>query len=1083
MKKTALFLLMIACLAFTNASSQKVTLSGKGLSLEEVFNQIKAQTGYDFVYNQDDIDHAKKVDLQVKNAPLIDVLDECLRPQGFTYEIRNKIIGIKRPVIKKPSPNHVSVTGLVIDTSAGGTPLPDASVLIEGSQTAVRSGPNGYFTLENIDPNATLLISYVGYRPREMTIGKDAAFIYVPLEPGDGKLDEVQTIAYGKVSDRFNTGNVTTVKGSDLSIQPVGNPLLALQGLVPGLAITQVTGAPGGGITVQLRGQGGILSKTDPVYVVDGIPYDPSRNGTTVAGVNGNLAGGSMLNLINPADIESIDVLKDGDATAIYGSQGANGIILITTKKGRPGPGRFTLDAYSGLGSATTTPHYLGLAPYLSMRHEALRNDSTAVAATDYDINGTWDSTQYSKWSKVLMGQVVHTDDLQGQFTGGSNNVQYFAGAGFHNESTVYPGNGGDKKGSVHLNVNGSTPDKKLNLQLTASWLSAVNTVQSANVTPLMSTAADAPPTYQPNDSLNWQNGTYTNPLAPLTVRYNNHSHTLITSALLTFHATRDLDLKVNAGYNDIYDRDFQGTPATTVDPSIFAYLDPSTFRNAIFDHDDSRSWIVEPQASFIHRVAKGVLTALAGAGYWHNTQKGRGFFGQGFHSDSSLSDLSKATTIAPLAELNDDYKYNAVFGRLNYNWNSKYIASFNGRYDGSSRFGPDRQFHFFGSAAAVWIFTAEPFFKRQFPWLSFGKLRGSYGTTGNDEIPGFLSQGTFDSTLNTYQGRHGLQPYTLSDPDISWESTRKLEFGLDLGFAKDRFLLNINYYRFRSSDLLLNTPLSAVTGFSGINENLPVVVGNQGLELSLQTANLKTARFSWTTTAMLTIPRNKLIRFDHLDQNPGEQDVLVVGHPLNVRRAFRSGGVDPQTGLYRFIDSSGKYTTQPLYPRDMTAIVRMDPSLYGSVSNRLQYKSFILEVLAFFNRQVNTNPNFAGNISPGTEGNNVLVQTAKAHWRYPGQTATIQRYGTGISTLMSYSNASESNLAYSNAGFIRCKNIYLAYQFPATLTKKMHMNSFTCYIKGQNLFTVSRYKDYDPETGTNIAPVRLLACGIKTSL
>jgi TonB-linked SusC/RagA family outer membrane protein len=1081
MKKMVFFLLTITCLLCTGAWGQKVTLSGKGLSLEKVFDQIKAQTGYDFVFNQDDIDKAKKVDLQVKNASIKEVLDQCLLPQGFTYEIRNKIIGIRRPAVKKPSANHISIEGLVVDSMAGSAPLPDASILIEGSQTAVRSGSNGYFTLEDIDPHVTLLISYVGYRSREMTIGKDAGFIYVPLEPGDGKLDEVQTIAYGKVSDRFNTGNVTTVKGSDLAMQPVGNTLIALQGLVPGLAITQLTGAPGGGVKVQLRGQSSIQSKTDPLYVIDGIPYDPSRNEISVADFNANLAGGSMLNMINPADIETIDVLKDADATAIYGSQGANGIILITTKKGRPGPARFTLDVYSGLGAATRMPHYLGLSSYLAMRHEALRNDSAAVAPTDYDINGLWDTTRYTNWPKVLMGQMVRTNDLQGQLTGGDNNIQYFAGAGFYNESTVYPGNGADKKGSVHLNVNGSTPDKKLDLQLTGSWLSAVNTVQSENVTSLMATAADAPPAYNSNDSLNWQDQTYTNALAPLTEQYNNRSHTLITSALLTFHVIRGLDLKANVGYNELYHREFQGTPATTTDPWIFAYDSASNFRSATVYHDDSRSWIIEPQANFMSLVGKGVLTALAGASYWHNTEKSGGAIGFHFPSDPSLSDLRNATMITPLQAEQDDYKYNALFGRLNYNWKSKYIASFNGRYDGSSRFGPDRQYHFFGSMAAVWIFTAEPFFGRRLPWLSFGKLRASYGATGNDRIPGFLSQGTFDSTFNTYQGVFGLQPASLGDPDISWESTRKMEIGLDLGFGKDRFLLNANYYRFRSSDLLLDAPLSAVTGFSGITENLPIVIGNQGLEIALQSINIKRAYFSWTTSVTLTIPSNKLIRFDNLEQTY-ELGQLVIGDPLNILHTYRSGGVDPQTGLYRFVDSSGNYTSQPQPLRDMTAIVRLDPSLYGSVTNRCQYKSFILEILIFFNRQVNTNPNFATYSSPGIEGNNVLVQTANARWRYPGQTATIQRFGTGLASLISYGNAWSSNLAYSNAAYIRCKNIYLAYQFPATVTKKMHMNNFTCYIKGQNLFTISPYKDYDPETGINIAPVRLLAGGIKAS-
>ena len=1083
MKMTTLVLIIV--LAHTGSAGYgQITLREKNASLEKVLAAIEKQTNYVFLYDPDDLKMGP-ITIAIKNTTLQETLEKVFKglPIEFTVVGNNVLIKKKRSEnVKKAMITDISIPGKVVDEN--GQPLPGVTVVNKRENKGTATDTSGSFVLSGTKGDI-LRFSFVGYKEKEISIGDPGyirdgvSFVYVLLEPGDGKLDEVQTIAYGKVSNRFNTGNVTTVKGSDLAMQPVGNPLLALQGLVPGLAITQLTGAAGGGVNVQLRGQSSIQSESDPLYVIDGIPYVLRSGGSLLRHFNPNLSGGSMLNMINPSDIESIDVLKDADATAIYGSQGANGVVLITTKKGRPGPARFTLDVYSGRGSATRSPHYLGLSPYLSMRHEALQNDQASVSATDYDINGTWDTTRYTNWSKVLMGQMVRTNDLQAQFTGGNNNIQYFAGGGFHNESTVYPGNGGDKKGSVHLNVNAATSDKKLELRLTGSWLSAANTVQPAQVTTLTAMAADAPAAYKPDGSLNWQDQTYNNPLAPLTAQYNNHSHTVLTSALLIFHAIKGLDLKANVGYNDLYDREFQGTPATLMDPWIFAYVDPSNYRYGAFYHDDCRSWVIEPQASFTRPLAKGVLTALAGASYRHTTEKSAGSFGEGFPSDSVLSDLSKAATVVPLSMQKDDYKYNALFGRLNYNWKNKYIVSFNGRYDGSSRFGPDRQFHLFSSLAGVWIFSAEPFFQQRLSWLSFGKLRASYGATGNDGVQGFTYQGVYDSTLYSYQGRYGLYPSGPADPDFSWESTRKMEIGLDLGFGKDRFLLNLNYYRFRSSNLQLGSQLSIVTGFGGVTQNLPVVIGNQGLELSLQTTNIKKDHFLWTTSATLTIPRNKLIRLDNLDQT-AEAGAVIIGYPLNIRKVFRSSGVDPQTGLYRFIDSSGKYTSRPQFGRDETAIVRMDPSLYGSVSNRLQYKSITLEVLIFFTRQVNINPNLTSNLPPGSEGNNVLVHTADARWRYPGQTAAVQRYGNGADALISYFRAAYSDLNYSNAAYIRCKNIYLAYQFPTTIIKKFHMNNFTFYIKGQNLFTISSYKDLDPETGTQIAPVRLVAAGIK---
>ncbi len=596
MKWTTLAFL-IAFLSIRSAASGQITLKEKNAPLEKVLADIEKQTKYVFLYDPDDFENVGAITVDVKNASLQETLRKCFK--GLTIEftvVGNNVLLKKMPPEKTIATTiaGVSITGKVVDEQ--GQALAGVTVISKRENQVRQTDSTGQFTITGAKGDL-LGFSYVGYKEKEVSIG--AGFLYVLLEPADSKLDEVQTIAYGKVSNRFNTGNVTTIKGSDLDIQPVGNPLLALQGLVPGFTITQLTGAPGGGINVQLRGQSSIQSENDPLYVIDGIPYALRPGGALLVNFNSNLSGGSMLNMINVSDIESIDVLKDADATAIYGSQGANGVILITTKKGRPGPARLTLDFYSGLGSATRIPHYLGLSQYLSMRHEALQNDHAAVAATDYDINGTWDTTRYTNWSKALMGQMVHTTDLQAQFTGGNNDIQYFAGADFHNESTVYPGNGGDKKGSLPLNVNGSTPDKRLNLQMTGSWLSGVNTVQSANVTPLTATAADAPAAYQPNDSLNWQNQTYTNPLAPLTVQYNNHSHTLFTSALLTFHALRGFDLKANFGYNELYDREFLGRPATTIDPWIFAYVDPSNFRSSEFFHDYSRSWVIEPQAKF----------------------------------------------------------------------------------------------------------------------------------------------------------------------------------------------------------------------------------------------------------------------------------------------------------------------------------------------------------------------------------------------------------------------------------------------------------------------------------------------------
>jgi len=1083
MKKVCFCLVIAFLLVGVCGYSQRVSISGKGMSLEKVFELIKAQTGFDFVYNQNDIDKAARVDLDVKDVPVTAVLDKCLKPQGFTYEIRNKIIGVRRPVNRKkgivvePGRGSIDVSGIVVDTADGNTPLSGASVWVKGTNVGVMTGSSGRFFIKDVAEGSVLQVSYAGYLTKEVEVHD--LILNILLERGSGTLDEIQTIAYGKVSNRLNTGNVTTIKGSDIAKQPVSDPLSAMQGLVPGLLIKQVTGAQGGAYSVALRGYGSIASRTMPVYVVDGIPYMAGLQFKLLfSESNQNLAGGSVTDLFNPADIESIDVLKDADATAIYGSQGGNGVILITTKKGRKGPVRVSADVYSGVGEATRVPKYLGLSDFLAMRHEAQRNDGISVGPKDYDINGVWDSTRYTNWPKLLMGKATRVDDAQLQLSGGGSRIQYFAGGGYHRESSIFPDGGENRKASAHASFVSESPDRRLSARLTGTYVAGVNTIQSEQITEVINSAPDAPPIYNPDGSYNFANNTFFNPLAYLSSRYRNDLRNLLMSAQLGFHAAKGLDLRVNVGYHDLAYKEFTGSPASMYNPAI--YTDPSLLRQSTYLNDNYRCWTVDPQISYSGHVAKGVVTAVAGGSWQRDQENYHGVTESGFQSDDDLSDPDKAGKVVVSPEEQIEYKYQALFGRMNYNWDNKYLASVSGRYDGTSRFGPEKRYHLFGSVAGAWIFTAESWVKKKFSWLSFGKLRTSYGVIGNDGILNYLYRANYDSAMYTYQGIRGITATRVANPDISWESDRKWEVGLDLGFLKDRILVNMTYYRSKSYNLIQPYNVSVVTGFSEVDKNTSAEIGNNGFELSVQGNNIRTRRFSWSSYGTLTSPRNRVIR---LPGNVTASSALVVGQPVNIKMTIPWGGINPQTGLMQFVDSSGKlisYPSLPMLGRDQTRVISLDPVLFGAIGNRFTYKNWTLEALFVYSKQVDYNPEFMGLPAGGLPLLNIPASLAARRWREPGQVTDVQRFGTDLRTVLPYLYAQYSDKAYVNTYYIRLKNLYLAYSFPKQTINKFHMDNLTCYVKGENLFVVTPYRDLDPETSYYIAPTRLLVAGIK---
>jgi TonB-dependent starch-binding outer membrane protein SusC len=1087
-------ILLFGAVLHVSAASygQTVTYSAQGAPLTKVFAAVEKQTGYVFFYDKQDLLGTVPVTVALKDVSLTAALQAILKDEPVTFDIQGNTIAITR-VIREPkgkdTTSHAGkvpdVTGTVSDET--GEPLSGASIKLANGDYVGITDAKGRFTLKNIKSDATLVISYTGYAEKKVQVDGKANF-KVTMSLATNKLDEAQVIAYGTTTQRMSTGDGTIVTAKEIEEQPVANPLAALEGRVPGLFITQTTGAPGGGFTVQIRGQNSILNGNDPFYVIDGVPYNseiPTLPSNTSGLVNNTLQGGNPLNFINPSDIESIEVLKDADATAIYGSRAANGAILITTKKGKPGVMKIDVNAYSGYTSPDHDIKLMNNRQYLTMRNEAFNNDGITPASTDYDVNGTWDSTRYTNWSKTLIDNTAQYSDAEGAVSGGSTSTQYLISGGYYHQITGFPrllsGSGADDKASVHFNLNNISTDKKFKISLTSSYVSDVNTVQSVDFSSVRLTLSpDAPPLYNPDRSLDWaplvpgQAGTWANPYANLYIGYRGVTSNLVANSIISYTVLPGLEIKASLGYNNTQTNEVQTYPTTSNDPGLNITSGNSNF-NAINTH----SWIIEPQANYKLHLGKGLLTALVGGSFHENISNVQTIAATGFVSDALLGDVQAASSTS-IGSNSFQYKYEAAFGRLNYIWQDKYLVDFTARRDGSSRFGPGKQFADFGALGIGWIFTKESWLQHNLPFLSFGKLRGSYGTTGNDQIGNYQYLNLYSVNAFPYAGFQGIHPSSLFNPDLAWELTKKVEGGIEVGLLKDRVNAQISYYRNRSGNELLITPLSAVTGFGSVYSNLPALVQNEGLEVVINTTNIKTKNFSWISSFNYSMPSNKLIAYPGLSTSPYSSS-FIVGKPLSIKRLFHYIGVNDSTGVYEFSDSKGTPTYSPSSTTDETSVINVNPKFYGGFGNSFQYKEFGLDILLQFVKKIGENMFGAYTEQPGTMYNEPTAYLNR--WQKPGDEKKFEQFSQSYS-----SNASEalhyaqsSSFIYSDASFVRLKNLAISWQLPGNWRQKAHLDNCRVYFQAQNLITFTKYFGIDPESqGTGLPPMRVLTLGFQ---
>lgn len=939
--------------------------------------------------------------------------------------------------------------------TAENLPLSGVIVSQQDSDQSSVTNESGVYHLSISGDHPVIVFRHSDYAEQVVAVDKRSVVDVVFSQKVKGIEEVILNAGYYKVKDRERTGSISKVSAKEIGNQPVTNVLASAQGRMSGVSITQNSGTPGSGFEVQIRGKNSLRPEGNyPLYIIDGVPLNSQSNALTSLSA-GILSKGeaSPLNSINPNDIESFEVLKDADATAIYGSRGANGVVIITTKKGNVRKASLELTMSTTVSKVNRFIEMANTAQYLQLRKDAYRNDNiSSYPVTAYDVNGKWDQSRDSDWYKTFIGNTFISQQQQISYSVGNANNQYYLGMHHQEQGSAFGNGMGYKRSGFNLSNTYSSDNRKLKISPVIYYTVQDNNLNDADLTRQILLAPDAPALYGTNGLLNWEGNTFANPLAKLENKYRSKVKTFSSNVNADYQLFEEWSLKLNAGYTLTEQNESRINPSTAFNPSTGANSSSSVCYDGAVVRD---SWIVEPQIHWNKRWNSHKLSALAGLTVEERKEQILRLQGSDFSSNDLIGNLSNAKVQKVLEDNEVQYRYNAFFGRFNYDYAGRYILNLTARRDGSSRFGPHKRFANFGAVGAAWIFTRESFLSDS-SWLSFGKIRGSLGTAGSDLIGDYQFMNTYTTTTQMYDGVPGIYPSRLFNPNFSWEKTTKMEGALELGLLKNKVNLTIAYYRNRSSNQLVGLALPATTGFASVQSNFPAKVQNTGLEGEINISLLRRKEFNWTIAANITAPRTKLLEFDHLEST-SYATMYEVGRSMNIKKVYEFKGVNPETGLYEFTDMNGD---GKIDLGDKTKVVDIGIKYFGGLNSQMTYKnwSFAFLIQAVKQRQYNLDYSLSllGIMS------NVPTYMLD-YWTPENKDARYQRPSTGANSNVSrtHSQYQGSDAVIVDASFIRLNNVQVGYRLPL---KNSFINDITVQAQVQNLVTITQYKGLDPE-------------------
>ena len=938
-----------------------------------------------------------------------------------------------------------------------GQPLAGVSVSQEGRSTTAVTNSQGYWQLTTEGDHPVLLFRHPDYAEERTEAGTQTTLnTQLTRRIRVSEIEEVVVNAgYYKVKDRERTGSIARVTAKDIENQPVTNVLSAVQGRMAGVSITENSGTAGGGFDIQIRGKNSLRPDgNSPLIIIDGVPANTVSNSFSVIS-SGVLSKGdvSPLNSLNPSDIESFEVLKDADATAIYGSRGANGVILITTKHGSANRTNLQLSLSTNISKANRFLKLANTQEYLQMRKDAYKLDGIAnYPNTAYDVNGTWNQERETDWYRRFIGKEFTGTQQHLAWSGGVNNIRWYLSLNHLEQESSFGHGFGYRRKGFDFSSTISTPDKRLKISPTFQYSIQSNKLADTDLTRQIFLAPNAPEIYTPDGALNWQNNTFDNPYAKLVNTYNTDINMLSMGMQTEYDLGRNFALKLNAGYTSTIQSEIKLNPSSAYNPSqgISSAVSSNYTGNAV-----RKSWIAEPQLHWNGAWNRHQITALLG-GTWENRQDDLfRVLASDFSSNALIENVSSAKIQKVLEDTDREYRYMAFFARMNYSYAGRYIWNLTARRDGSSRFGPNKRFATFGAVGAAWLFSKEPFLENV-SWLSFGKLRMSAGTAGSDLIGDYQFLDTYTSSSSNYAGIIGLYPSRLYNPNFSWEKTTKLEGAIEAGFFQNKVNLTIAHYKHRSSNQLTGIPLPATTGFLTVQSNFPATIENTGTEVEFQITPIRNPDINWTFYGNFTKPESKLLEFDNIESSAYAY-TYEVGASMNVKKVYELKGVNPETGIYEFTDfnQDGKIDIQ-----DRRKVVDFGIQYQAGFGSDFRFKNFNTGFFLQFVKQRQYLPDY--NL-PVLGGMRNVPSYMLDYWTPDNKDAVYMRptTGTNSAAMRAYSQYQSSDRVIADASYLRLSHLHIGYKI--SFTTKL-IQELQLHLQAKNLLTITRYPGLDPE-------------------
>ncbi len=1053
-----------------------IDLELKNVTLEEVIREISNKTTYSFAFNIPEIQEKRnRITRDFNNQSVGKVLEFLAQSYGLNFKRINQTIHVKgsdhfsrkSKAVLEILNSETEISGKVMDESGQG--LPGVNVLVKDTDIGTITDSGGNYRLNVPDDATVLTFSYVGYISEDVEIA-GRSVIDLSLSPDIETLSEIVVVGYGTVSKSDLTGSVSSVSSEEIVQVPVTSVARTLQGRAAGVSVNQASGQPGQGVIIRVRGNNSISGGNDPLYVIDGFPVNDF---------------GSDL---NPEDIESIEILKDASATAIYGSRGANGVILITTKRGGTGKAKVDYHGFYGVQSLRKKIDLLDRDSYVEMVNEIAVNEGGSPVYGPGDIDNLPDNDWHD-----LVYRNAKMQSHQISVSGGSELTKYYASLNYLDQEGIIRNSGFER---FNFRVNG---DQKINEKLDLKTSLAVSRSIfnqtfddfadgfgaipfTTNVMPPISPVRDSNGDYTVFSGVPWGG---TNPVG---FAENDKFRRLTTRVLgnleLKYEIIKGLNFRTSIGLSSI------NNTTDTYRPIGIISLGPSDGQ-ASKSFNKSISFVNENIVSYNKDIDDHSFSALMGFTYQEDNFDGLSGSGTGFVTDAFENNLlQSANVVGRPTTSQSDAKLVSYLGRINYTFNQKYLLTLTGRYDGSSKFGSNNKYAFFPSAAFAWRISDESFFENQRE-ISNLKFRASIGKSGNQAIGSFQTLARLSTNGPIFgDGQNvGFVLSSFENSDLKWETTTSTDIGIDLGLFDDRIVFTADYYIKKTKDLLFNAILPTSSGFTSSVRNVGEIE-NKGFEFELTTRNF-TGAFKWTSSLNMTFNRNKVVslgtdglgnRIERIDAPGagGNWFPLFLGEAGQQLYGFETEGIyqtdaeavengepNKSAGDYRFKDIDGNGIVNS---DDQKILTDLQPDFVFGMNHDFSYKNFELSILMVGSVGNNIVNEFAKYYTAIGGNWNVTKEAWENRWTGPGSGGTFAKASSNAINTITF--APPNTLWVEDGSYLKFRDIKIAYNFQDKILDKIGVANLKLYVSGQNLITLTDYSHYDPEAAWERAPV-----------